>query len=461
MPPKKKRRVGGGAKPMTAAQRKRELERINRLIEEQTKSPLFQYEFHGLDEMIHDKKLVIEVIQEHGYSELGSSVPEELRNDEDVVRAAIENHGAHLAWASSELCDKREIVLAAVKNFGFALEFASPRLRDDTEIVRIAIRSPFFILEFASERLRGNRELVLFAIQNHETRGDDILAFASPALRDDAAVVLAAVQKHGYSLKFASDALRDHPEIVFAAVRNHPPALKFASEALLGNRELILEAITRNPRGVNLRFASPKLRGDVEIACVAIGSCGDYDLLKCIECVAPEIRLDPRVVRLYAERKLEKVIGPGGREILQPLCNAATALVSKGLETDALRDENARLKEELRRLNSVAVFDVDEQAEHLVDRNALPAPSDAAPAATPSETPNALKALEVQAGRIDQVKRERDDAGEDRDDAEETLGYQVRTTNALQTKIDELAALALAKGADLADVNAIKDRPNT
>ena len=55
---------------------------------------------------------------------------------------------------------------------------------------------------------------------------------------------------------------------------------------------------------------------------------------------------------------------------------------------------------------------------------------------------------------------EKKEALEEKEDAQETLGYQVRTTDALMTKIDELAALARASGADPAAVNAIRDRPN-
>ena len=51
-------------------------------------------------------------------------------------------------------------------------------------------------------------------------------------------------------------------------------------------------------------------------------------------------------------------------------------------------------------------------------------------------------------------------AAEDREDAQDTLGYQVRFTDALQTKIDELAALAKANGVDAAAVDAIKNRAN-
>ena len=51
-------------------------------------------------------------------------------------------------------------------------------------------------------------------------------------------------------------------------------------------------------------------------------------------------------------------------------------------------------------------------------------------------------------------------AAGDCEDAQDTLGYQVRFTDALQTKIDELAALAKANGVDAAAVDAIKNGPN-
>ena len=51
-------------------------------------------------------------------------------------------------------------------------------------------------------------------------------------------------------------------------------------------------------------------------------------------------------------------------------------------------------------------------------------------------------------------------AAGDCEDAQDTLGYQVRFTDAHQTKIDELAALAKANGVDAAAVDAIKNRAN-
>ena len=61
----------------------------------------------------------------------------------------------------------------------------------------------------------------------------------------------------------------------------------------------------------------------------------------------------------------------------------------------------------------------------------------------PKRKRDALRELvqEQQLSAFREVKKEKGEALEDAADAEETLGYQVRTTNCLQGKIDELVAL--------------------
>lgn len=84
---------------------------------------------------------------------------------------------------------------------------------------------------------------------------------------------------------------------------------------------------------------------------------------------------------------------------------------------------------------------------------------------------NALRELidEQQLSTLKKVKAEKGAAVEDAEDAQETLGYQVRTTDALQTKIDELAGKCDEAGrlageardaVDSLKVNRIKYRHN-
>ena len=94
--------------------------------------------------------------------------------------------------------------------------------------------------------------------------------------------------------------------------------------------------------------------------------------------------------------------------------------------------------------------EVDEEVEHRHKRSRLRERHDA------ETTARLVRVKQEKAEAVEEKK----EALEEKEDAQETLGYQVRTTDALMTKIDELAALALKSGADPAAVNAIRDRPN-
>ena len=77
-----------------------------------------------------------------------------------------------------------------------------------------------------------------------------------------------------------------------------------------------------------------------------------------------------------------------------------------------------------------------------------------------AKTTSGLKVLSQTTELLVKVKEEKAEAVEDKEDAQETLGFQVRTTNSLHSKIDELADLAKASGADPNAIRAIKDRAN-
>ena len=77
-----------------------------------------------------------------------------------------------------------------------------------------------------------------------------------------------------------------------------------------------------------------------------------------------------------------------------------------------------------------------------------------------AKTTSGLKVLSQTTELLVKVKEEKAEAIEAKDDAQETLGFQVRTTNSLHSKIDELATLATASGADPHAVRAIVDRRN-
>ena len=132
-------------------------------------------------------------------------------------------------------------------------------------------------------------------------------------------------------------------------------------------------------------------------------------------------------------------------------------LSSKGEDDSAGEAKDAiiaALRAELVRRDTVEVFDVDSGA-----TTEAPAPKRQRTDATSgiavlAENAEAAKSLLVR------VKDEKQRAEGEKEDAQDLLSPLNKTINALQTKIDELAALAKASGADPRAISVIKERSN-
>jgi len=149
-------------------------------------------------------------------------------DDPELMRYVVQFAPDTLRFASDQVRDNIEVVKAAVKKRGSSLQFASERLRDDIGVVMaalavlknnkhllgstmrqhplIALSEGGLALRHASRRLRGNKEVVRFAVQ----QCGHALEFASAVLQDDEDIVWSAYQQGGKSvLGHASERLRD------------------------------------------------------------------------------------------------------------------------------------------------------------------------------------------------------------------------------------------------------------
>jgi len=72
---------------------------------------------------------------------------------------AVKGEGLALLYAGPEMREDREVVLAAVQHNGSALVFASPELRKDRELVRQAVQQNGQSLQHASDELQLDPEL--------------------------------------------------------------------------------------------------------------------------------------------------------------------------------------------------------------------------------------------------------------------------------------------------------------
>lgn len=174
---------------------------------------------------------------------------EQLReNLMGVTRNQARNHYLQSLRGSPQMSDKK-FVLAALqvcKNFNetvteAALENASVDLRNDKDVVLAAVRQAGYAMRYASMSLRNDKEFVLAAVANSSS--EYALLYVSSALQKDKDVVLAAISNNGLALRFTSRALQNDKEFVLVAVRTTGEALISASLELQRDHDVVLTAV--------------------------------------------------------------------------------------------------------------------------------------------------------------------------------------------------------------------------
>ena len=125
-----------------------------------------------------------------------SSTPEE-RNDRERVFKACVRDGGQLRYASAALRSDREFILSVLSSASLIrsqriwelLQHAEgDELRNDRDLVWAAVDNNFLALQFASARLRADPELVLLAM----TEDPFALNWAGPSLKSDLDFITAA-----------------------------------------------------------------------------------------------------------------------------------------------------------------------------------------------------------------------------------------------------------------------------
>jgi hypothetical protein len=177
--------------------------------------------------------------------QLGNDSPlkyasESLRNDMEVVLAAIQKDGRAISYLSDNLKKNVDIVFESLKN-GAGLSYFKylPFDLQNRENLLLTLKNGGGDIDLIPINLR-DKEILMSAIKYYAKN----LRQASTELKNDKEIVLAAVKSSGEVLEYVSDELRNDLEIVLAAVSQNGAALKFASEELKNNKEIILTAVS-------------------------------------------------------------------------------------------------------------------------------------------------------------------------------------------------------------------------
>ena len=197
---------------------------------------------------------------------------EELKNNPEVVLAAVKQNYNALEYASGEIKSNPEFMLEALKQYYRVLQYASGDLKSDFAFMLEAVKQNGFTLEYASEELRSNPEIVMEAVK-HDYH---ILQYASKELRSNPTFMLKAVKKDYHALQYAGEELKSNPEIIMEAVKQNGLALQYASEELKSNLEIVMEAIKQNYKA--LEYTSDEVKSNPEIMLEAVKQ--DYHALQ-------------------------------------------------------------------------------------------------------------------------------------------------------------------------------------
>jgi hypothetical protein len=224
------------------------------------------FEFVG-SSLKNDKDFAKVVIFDYNHRCALKFLHDDLKDDQNLMQAALALDGLSLKYASKRLQNDRDFVLFAVMQNGTALEFASKDLQNDTIVVTAAVSKNGEALEFASTDLQNEKSIVMIAAAENE----EALHFSGQDLRNDRSFVLDGISKFTSMLKFAGHELKKDRTLVLSAIEKNALVLAFASEEIRNDKEIVLAAVTQN--GMALEFASDLLKQDKDVVLSAIASC--------------------------------------------------------------------------------------------------------------------------------------------------------------------------------------------
>lgn len=168
-----------------------------------------------------------------------------MRNDRDIVLAAVKHNGQSMCWASKRLQDDDEIIETAIQTYPLAIRNASERLKNNRDIIKDVCSRDQRCFEYASDKLKNNKELVI-ELAKYSTKIANMLPYV---LQDDEEVCRAYISNHGFAIRYFSLKLRNDPKIMALAIEHSRESVfQYAGNELKdlvgkNNPTIFLEAI--------------------------------------------------------------------------------------------------------------------------------------------------------------------------------------------------------------------------
>lgn len=171
-------------------------------------------------------------------SEFGRSLQRfpQFSKDDEIIRAALNDNGEAIQYVHKDLRDKKEyLVLALSSEYGDTLKMrCMAKYRDDDELVKVALEANGCNIEYASKRIRDDLEMAKFAITHQKNYyPESTVCNLSKRLRDCKEIALLDIREGHACVSDYSARLRDSEEIAEALVSSeHKWKLYMMSERI-------------------------------------------------------------------------------------------------------------------------------------------------------------------------------------------------------------------------------------
>lgn len=174
-----------------------------------------------------DLEIVIAILSKEGEGGQYKFVGPSLRENEQVIAAALKSNGGSIRYMPQCIKDNAEWMLLAVENsmHGLALYY-SKKLASNFEFIKQVMRVQPLAIAHTPDDFRNSIELASIALA-HDSRAYQYL---SEKLRCQKDLTLRVVQSNGMMLAHANAKLRDDPHVVDEAIKEDPWSYKFAGK---------------------------------------------------------------------------------------------------------------------------------------------------------------------------------------------------------------------------------------
>lgn len=221
----------------------------------------------------------LDLVKKNGQSL--QNLNDELRNNKEIVLAAINQYCYALRFASEQIKSDQEVVFSAVNQNPLSLQYASEKLLNDRQFIKMVVKKDGMALQYVGENLQTDKELVLLALSNNGMA----LKYVNNELREDVEVISTALKQEQMAMEFVSYAKRaefglsdkyfgsydgyDNRDVVLFASKKDISLLQYASKRILNDKKFILDIVKHD--GMGLQYASKNLQGDLDVILTAIG----------------------------------------------------------------------------------------------------------------------------------------------------------------------------------------------